>query len=349
VREPGHDPPERDPEPETPPQVEPVTPPPAGDPPDERPPVREPSPVEEPETLGQRLTHPGKVLFPEMGLTKLDLARYWIAVADEAIPALAGRPLMLLRCPEGRGRTCFFQKHPTGPLPAGLSAVRVREKKGTDSYAVVKDRRGLVALVQQGVLEIHVWGSRADRLEQPDRMVFDIDPDPQTPWPRVVGAARGVRARLESLGLDSFLKTTGGKGLHVVVPLRRGPGWEDVRAFSAAVASGLVREDPALWTTQLSKAKRGGRIFLDTLRNGRGATWVAAYSPRAREGAPVSMPIAWSELGEGLDPGRFTVASVPTLLRQRAKDPWAGIGTTRQTLRASLLRQVMGRSSRAER
>lgn len=284
---------------------------------------------------GVTLSHPDKVLYPENGLTKLDVARYLESVAERMVPEIAERPLMVLRCPEGRDKTCFFQKHPHGALHESLEKVSVREKKGRDFYVVAKDVTGLVALLQAGSLEIHVWGARVDRIEQPDRMVFDIDPDPETTWPEVPRTALRLRSHLAALDLESFVKTTGGKGLHVVVPLRRGPDWETVLAFAGAIAAKLVQEEPGKYTTELSKQRRKGRIFLDTLRNRRAHTWVAPYSPRAREGATVSCPVSWEEVTVKLRNARFTVETLSKGLPRR--DPWKGIDDTRQTITASLL------------
>ena len=289
---------------------------------------------------GVTLSHPDKVLYPERGLRKLDLATYIDAMAKWILPEIAGRPLMLLRCPEGRSGSCFYQKHPSGTTHPSLDRVPVRESGGRTTYLAVHDAAGLVSLIQAGALEIHVWGSRADRLEHPDRMVFDLDPDPSVEWKRVVGAALGIRDILAKLDLESFVKTTGGKGLHIVVPLRRGPGWDDLKALSSAVASRLLATDPDRFTTNMSKARRRGRIFIDTLRNRRGATWVAPYSPRAREGAPVSMSLAWNEVTPRLQPSRFTVVSAPRHVATRGTDPWKSIDSVRQTLTAAMLRRV---------
>ncbi|HKA25642.1 MAG TPA: DNA ligase D [Candidatus Eisenbacteria bacterium] len=287
---------------------------------------------------GVTISHPDKVLYPERKLTKLDVARYLESVAERMVPEVAGRPLMLLRCPEGRDKPCFFQKHPHGALHESLEKVSVREKKGRDSYVVVHDATGLVALLQAGALEIHVWSARVEHIEEPDRMVFDIDPDPGTPWPEVPRTAHRLREALESWGLESFVKTTGGKGLHVVVPLRRGPGWEEVGRFAAAIADRLIRESPEKYTAQLLKQRRQGRIFLDTLRNTRAHTWVAPYSPRAREGATVSCPIRWDDVTPRLDNGRYTVE---TLSKEMPRpDPWKGMARARQTITAALLKKV---------
>jgi bifunctional non-homologous end joining protein LigD len=287
---------------------------------------------------GVALSHPDKVLYPERGLTKVDVARYLESVADRMAPEIAGRPLMLLRCPEGRDKPCFFQKHPHGALHESLEKVSVREKKGADFYVVARDASGLVALLQAGSLEIHVWGARVDRIEQPDRMVFDIDPDPTTPWAEVPRTALRLREHLDAFDLESFVKTTGGKGLHVVVPLRRGAGWDMVGGFAAAIAEKLVREEPEKYTVQLRKESRKKRIFLDTLRNRRAHTWVAPYSPRAREGATVSCPVSWEEITPRLRNDRFTVETLSKGLPRR--DPWKGIGDTRQTITAVLLEKA---------
>ncbi|HYQ96228.1 MAG TPA: DNA ligase D, partial [Candidatus Eisenbacteria bacterium] len=233
-------------------------------PPPGRAPMREPPDTEEGTSVaGVPLSHPRKVLYPEQGLSKIDLARYFERVSDLMLPHVEGRPLMLLRCPEGRGRACFFQKHPSEAVHPSLVPVRIREKNGArESYLTVRDEAGLVALVQMGVLELHVWGARADATERPDRIVFDLDPDTAVPWRFVIDTAHRLRERLHELGLVSFVKTTGGKGIHVVVPIRRGPSWEEIQRFSAGIASGFVREQPDRFTTHLSKARRGGRVFI---------------------------------------------------------------------------------------
>jgi bifunctional non-homologous end joining protein LigD len=290
--------------------------------------------------LGVTLTHPHKVLYPESGLTKLDLARYVESVSALLLPQVAGRPLMMLRCPSGRRRPCFFQKHPGGRVHPSLEPVEIQQKDRRAHYLVVRDPAGLVALVQMGVLEIHVWGARVDRLAQPDRMVFDIDPGLSTPWPQVTGAAKRLHELLAQFDLESFVKTTGGRGLHVVVPLARGPGWDMVRAFSAAVAARMAREAPERFTTLLPKRRRRGRIFLDTMRNLRGHTWVAPYSPRARAGAPVSLPVVWTQVTARLRSAQFTVETLPRYLARRVQDPWAGIEATRQTLTRAMLRDA---------
>jgi bifunctional non-homologous end joining protein LigD len=291
---------------------------------------------------GVAISHPERVLYPDQGLTKLDLARYYEAIADWVLPHVRDRLLTLVRCPDGSEGQCFYQKHGGFGLSERVRRVPVKEKTKTDEYLAVDDLAGVVSLVQIGVLELHLWGSRADRMEEPDRMIFDLDPDPSVPWPRVVEGARLLRERLAKLGLDTFLKTTGGKGLHVVAPLARRAeqDWDVVKEFSRRVVEGVVREAPERYTANMRKAERAGRIFIDYLRNGRGATAVAPYSPRARKNAPVATPITWDELDDGARSDSFTVKTVGKRLASLRRDPWAGIDKTRQTLTKSMRRDV---------
>lgn len=268
-----------------------------------------------------RLTHPERVLYPEAGVTKLDLARYYEAAAERLLPFVANRPLALLRCPGGVGKPCFYQKN------AGDSfgdAIRAGE-----GFVFIEDAAGLAALAQAGVLEIHPWGSRVGAIETPDNLIFDIDPGPKTPWRLTVAAAREARARLELLGLAPFLKTTGGKGLHVVVPLAPGASWPEAKAFCKAFAELMAADAPKLYTTKLKIEARGGRIFIDYLRNQRGSTAVAAYSPRARDGAPVSAPLSWDELSRTPRSDRWTVRTIVPRLK---RDPWKDFERARRPL-----------------
>lgn len=282
-----------------------------------------------------RLTHPDRVLYPDIDLTKRGLAEYYVEVADWILPGVVQRPLSLVRCPDGLGKTCFYQKHLGASPPEDLHCARIAEKGGTTCYAMIKDVKGLISLVQMAVLEIHPWGARVDRLEQPDRIVFDLDPDPTVPWADVVAAARETRDRLTSLKLESFVKTTGGKGLHVVVPLSRRHDWERVHGFARQFAEAMASDSPARYTARMAKAARKGKIFIDYLRNVRGATAVAAYSARAKPGAPAAAPLAWDELGPGLGPDRFTVETLPRRLAGLAEDPWRDIRKLRQSLAKS--------------
>jgi bifunctional non-homologous end joining protein LigD len=288
------------------------------------------------EVAGVRLTHANRVVYPSQGVTKRDLALFYESIADRILPHLAGRPTSLVRCPEGVDKECFYQKHVGFGVPEAIRRVKIREKTKVGDYLVVDTLPALISLVQIGILEIHTWNSVVDRLEQPDRVVFDLDPAPDVPWPRVVAAARLVRKRLEALGLESFVKTTGGKGLHVVVPLASGVTWEQGADFSRAVAESLAREDPRGFIAQMSKAARTGKIFIDYFRNARGATSVAAYSTRAKPEAPVSVPLEWDELSPRLKSDHYTVANLPRRLAGLRKDPWARYWTVRQELPAEL-------------
>ncbi len=302
--------------------------------------------------LGFQLTNLGKVLYPEQGVTKGELIAYLAVVADWALPHLARRPLTLVRCPEGlasrapgRGKACFFQKHRLPGSPASVQAVAVAEDDGgTATYMQVHDMAGLVALAQLGTLEIHTWGCHTDQLEKPNLLVFDLDPDVGLAWEQVALGALDLRRRLRDAGLESFVKTTGGKGLHVVAPIHRGIGWDDFKAFTRALVETMERDEPDRYTTNISKARRKGRIFLDYLRNGRGATFIAPYSPRARPGAPVAVPIRWEELAHGVDPATFTMATVPRRLAMLGDDdPWKQISHVKQSITASAWRAVGGK------
>lgn len=288
------------------------------------------------------LSRRDKILYPDQGLTKADLASYYARVAERMLPYLAHRPLTLLRCPDGRHKACFFQRHAAAGTPAELLRVPLAEADGGEMriHLAVDSLDGVLALVQMGVLEIHAWGARVDRPDAPDRLVFDLDPDPALPWAVVREGAALMRARLGDLGLTGFLRTTGGKGLHVVVPLARRHGWVEVKAFARALAEDIARRDAARYTARLARASRAGRIFIDYLRNARGASAIANYSTRARPGAPVAVPVAWEELTPALRPERFNVVTVPERLRSLPRDPWEGFEAARRPVTASMKRAL---------
>lgn len=288
------------------------------------------------EVAGVWLSTPGRVYFPDLGITKQELAEYYETVAERMLPAIAYRPLTLLRCPEGREGHCFYQKRARAAVPEVVPRVVVKE--GREPYVMVDGLRALVALVQIGVLELHVWGARADRLDRPDLLIFDLDPDEAVPWSRVVETALAVRARLEELGLVPFARVTGGKGLHVVAPLVRRSTWAEVKAFARAVARGLARQAPERLTATMSKRKRHGKVFLDYLRNAPEATSIAAYSVRARPGAPVALPLAWDELD-----GERPVFAMRDVARWLARpDPWAELERSRRPITAAAMRRAGG-------
>jgi len=289
-----------------------------------------------------RLTHPDKVLYPEDGITKAQLAGYYARVADWILPHIEDRPLTLVRCPAGYKKQCFYQKHAEKGMPDALGRITIAEKRQKITYATVKDVEGLLSLVHMNVLEIHIWGSRTDNIERPDRLVFDLDPDEGLPWKRVIESARQLRAFFEELDLVSFVKTTGGKGLHLVLPIERRTGWDDAKEICRAIAEAVTRADPDRYTTNMSKAARGGRIFIDYLRNGRGATSIGAYSTRARAGCPVSTPISWEELATLKSASQFTLANVPDRLDKLKRDPWQDIGKVKQSLAKSLIKKLNG-------
>jgi bifunctional non-homologous end joining protein LigD len=292
------------------------------------------------EVAGVRLTHPDKILYPDEGITKQDLADYYEQVAEWMLPHVSDRVLALVRCPGGSSKPCFFQKHPGEGAAKSLRQVDVAESGAADYNVVVDDLAGLISLVQMGVLEIHIWGSKTKTLEKPDRLIFDLDPDPSVDWPRVVAAAREVRLMLEELGLKSFLKTTGGKGLHLVVPIQPRLPWDEAKTFCKAISDFIVRAAPDRYIATMSKAARKEKIFIDYLRNGRGATAIAAYSTRNRPGATVSVPITWEELGPRLKSDHFTIRNLPGRLKTLKKDPWADLPKTKQSITAAMLKRV---------
>lgn len=299
-----------------------------------------PGPDVEARLAGTRLTNPDRPLWPREGITKRRLAAYCAEVADWMLPHIVNRPLTLLRCPQGNHAACFHQRHATAGMAAAIHTAPEPDRPGAEPVLYVDGLDGLLALVQIGTLEIHTWGSRIDRMDHPDRLVFDLDPDERLAWERVVEAAFDLRRVLRELGLECFVKTTGGKGLHLMVPLARRHPFEAVKAFTKAVAEKLERDDPARYTANMAKARRAGRIYVDFLRNQRGATFVAAFSTRARAGAPVSVPLSWDELGSGLRSDHFTLETLPRRLATLDGDPWEGFTGLRQSITAAARRAV---------
>jgi bifunctional non-homologous end joining protein LigD len=247
--------------------------------------------------------------------------------------------LSLVRCPQGREH-CFYQKHPGHALAADIPRITIEEKQGPAEYLHVARISDLIALVQAGTLEFHVWGSRVDDLERPDTLVFDLDPGDGVDWRRVLATARSLRDRLDGLGFAGFVRTTGGKGLHVVTPIEPSLGWEEVLAFTRAVAEAQVRDDPDGLTTDMAKHRRRGRIFIDYLRNARGATAVASYSTRARPGAPVAVPRRWDELGAAMVSDRYGVANLRLRLAALGGDPWGAFEQSRRPLTRRMLARL---------
>jgi bifunctional non-homologous end joining protein LigD len=283
------------------------------------------------ELLGVRLSSPDKILYAEQGITKSELADYYVAVADRMLPHVARRPITLVRCPVGAEKKCFYQRHAASGVLPQFSEVAI---PGFDEpYLYLEDAAGLVAAVQMGTLELHPWGATVERTGRPDRLIFDLDPSEGLGFDAVVAAALDVRDRLAALGLTTFVKTTGGKGLHVVLPIEPDTEWRAAKAFSKALAELMSQERPDLYLARISKAEREGRIFIDYLRNDPTSTAVGPYSTRSRPGAPVSLPIHWDQVTPGLDPSAFNLRTVPQLIAAAA-DPWAEISKVRQKLPA---------------
>jgi bifunctional non-homologous end joining protein LigD len=300
-----------------------------------------------PQIAGVGISHPDRVLFPAVPATKLDLAKYYEAIARWILPHLADRPLTLVRCPQGipadgarPGVDCFFMKHSKLWAPAPIRRVRIRETRKIGEYLIVDTIAGLVGLVQMDVLEVHTWNSRFARVELPDRLVIDLDPGERVAWPAVVRAARIVRQLLQAIDLGSFVKTTGGRGVHVVVPLRPKADWAECLTLARAFAQALVRRQPEVFTATFAKAGRADRILVDYLRNNRTNTSIAAYSTRAKASAPVSVPLTWDELTPARSPDRFTLATVPGRLARLRANPWRGYAAMRQTIPRGAVRAL---------
>ena len=259
-------------------------------------------------------------MWPDVNITKQDLGDYYVSVADRLLPHIKDRPLSLLRCPDGTSGTCFFARHAWLGADSSIRLVDTGDEKPMLAVSTIK---GVLSLVQMGVLEIHAWGSTTGALEQPDRIIFDLDPGEGVSWNDIRMAALDLKTRLEALSLVPFLKTSGGKGLHVVVPLVPKAGWEDVKAFAKGLAQQMVVDLPFRYVASMSKSRRKGRIFLDYLRNARSATAIAPYSTRARAGTPVAMPVGWDELPVLELASQFTVLNIDQRRAQQTSDPGA--------------------------
>jgi bifunctional non-homologous end joining protein LigD len=285
--------------------------------------------------LGVRLTNPNRVFWPAAGMTKKDLVLYYERMAERMIPYVIHRPVSMVRCPQGvagvgpevredQGGPCFFHKHAGSDFPGLFERVRIEESGGLEDYLTITEPASLVALAQMGVLEIHIWGARWPDVERPDMVVFDLDPDPAAGFAGAVEGARLVRALLRGLGLESYVKTTGGKGLHVVVPIRPGENWEGVKGFAKTIADALARYAPDRFTSSMSKSRRKGKTFVDYLRNARTATSVAPFSTRAKRLPTVSVPLRWQELGRLENADRYTLMNLSARLERLRGDPWEG-------------------------
>jgi bifunctional non-homologous end joining protein LigD len=291
---------------------------------------------------GIKISHPDRLIWPSLGIRKLELARYCEAVGEWLVPQLANRPLTLVRCPDGAEAQCFYQRHLNMGASPGEVLTFKRERSSKGHYIYVNTLPGVISVVQNGAVELHTWGATLPDARHPDRITIDLDPDPELPWQKLVEATRLTKALLDGLKIQSFLKTTGGKGLHVVFPIQRRHSWDEVKEFAHSIAKFLVKAEPKRFTAKLSKQSRGGKIFVDYLRNAETASAVAAYSARARPGAHVSTPLAWDELDDTDIRGAFTVRNIPQRLKDGA-DPWADYAKTRQSITAAM-RRALGNS-----
>jgi bifunctional non-homologous end joining protein LigD len=299
------------------------------------------APADAPVVAGIRISHPDRLIYPDLDFSKLQLARYYSDIADWIMPHVHGRPLTLVHCPSGIAGPCMYMKHAKAWGPNALRRVRIQEKTKVGEYLVAESIGAVVALAQMGIVEIHTWNSTAGDVERPNRIVWDLDPGPEIEWRQTVAAARLLREVLQTLGLEAWVKTTGGQGLHVVVPLEPSLDWTECLAFSRDVSTVLVRADPARYTITFGKRGREHKILIDYLRNNRTNTTICAFSPRARAGAPVSVPLEWENLNAR--PDRRTLLTVPRRLHRLRTDPWAGYWTASQRVsRASIqaLRQL---------
>jgi bifunctional non-homologous end joining protein LigD len=296
---------------------------------------------------GVKLTHAERVLYPDVGVTKLALAQFYERVSERMLAYLMDRPLTLVRAPEGMTGQRFYVRHAGDWAPAELRQLDIKDGTGAGVSMIVDDVRGLIALAQMSVLEIHPWNARTRDLERPDRVVFDLDPGPNVAWNEVVACAERVRDVMTTLDLKSFVKTTGGKGLHVVVPLVPAASWTDTLEFSRLIAQGLARFEPARFSADLAKAGRASKVFVDYLRNRRGATSVSAYSTRVSANATVSVPLAWETLGAQTHGDSFHVTDVDRWYTKT--DPWADFGKTRQKLTATKIKAAQAAVERAGR
>jgi bifunctional non-homologous end joining protein LigD len=284
------------------------------------------------ELAGVKLTHPDKLLFPDEKISKQNVADYYQVVQEWMLPHVVDRPLALLRCPNGLAGKCFFQRNWSETLPAAVDKVNVGEGSKKEQHVTIHDLAGVISLVQISVLEIHTWNCTDEDVEHPDQLIFDLDPGPDVPWKRIVEGARKLNRMLTSLKLPTFLKTTGGKGVHVTIPIEPNIDWESGKSFCKTIANALVGETD-WFVANMRKDLRGGKIYIDYNRNGHFATAVAPYSTRGRAGAGVSMPITWDELGKLKSAGQFTVANAAKYVAKRKKDPWADFEQSRVDLR----------------
>jgi bifunctional non-homologous end joining protein LigD len=286
------------------------------------------------------LTNPKREIFADSGVTKLDLALYYARVGDWLLPELLRRPISILRCPSGELKDCFYQRHSFAGLPDGVETVDLSDEEGRAAFITVTEPRGYLALTQFGAVEFHAWGCHVDDPEHPDRLVIDLDPDIALPWVGVCDAAEILRTRLEGMGFHPFLRTTGGKGLHLVMALAPGQTWPVVKGFARSLAHALAIDMPKLFTDVSGKERRKDRIYIDYMRNARGSSAVASYSLRARPGFPVATPITWKELRLTLGGDSYNRLNILRRLETLAADPWDGLESSAVAITPKIRRDV---------
>jgi bifunctional non-homologous end joining protein LigD len=300
-----------------------------------------PREADETVVAGIRVSHPDRLIYPDLGFSKAHLARYYENIGDWILPHVRGRPLTLVHCPAGLSGPCIYLKHAKAWGPSALRRVRIQEKTKVGEYLVADSITAVVALAQMGIVEIHTWNSTTDDIEHPNRLVWDLDPGPGVEWTQTVAAAKQLRGLLQTLGLRTWVKTTGGRGLHVVVPIQRSLDWAECLAYSRDVSEAFVRTNPTLYTTKFRKRGRERQILIDYLRNNRTNTSICAYSPRASAGARVSVPLDWKDLRE--TPSQWTLLTTPYRLRRLRSDPWVDYWTASQRVSTRALKTLRAR------
>lgn len=283
-------------------------------------------------TLTAKISHPDKILYADEGITKLELANYYLDVSEKLLPHVVNRPLSLVRCPKEGTNQCFYQKHWSKSMPAGIKPIQVKQKSGKADYVMITQQQGLIAIAQMDILEIHPWGSRSDKLDYPDRIVIDLDPSAEIEWQQLVEAALLVRDALQAIELISFAKLTGGKGIHLVIPVMRSKSFPEIKIFTKGFAIQLAKNFPQLFIANMNKQKRQSKIFVDYLRNEYGATAIAPFSPRAKPHATTAVPISWKKLEHSREMPVYTIKTLAQYWQDYPQDPWRELTTIRQNL-----------------
>lgn len=287
------------------------------------------------------ISHPDKIIAGSKNVTKIELIEYYQKISDRLLPHIIERPIMILRCPGKLPKNCFYQKHTMPGTSKYIHQIEITEKNSKGYYLMIKDELGLISLIQSGAVELHPWGSRINNIEKPDIITFDLDPDPNVPWSKVTEAAKLIQQKLAHLDLQSFIKLSGGKGLHIVIPIVPVLEWSEIKEFTRAFAQYIVQLSPFDFIATASKDKRGNKIFIDYLRNDRGSTSVAVYSTRAKINIPISTPIRWNELSKIKSAQEFNIKNIQNRLSKQKKDPWEDFFKVKQRLSKQLIKAFL--------